>query len=73
MITNNTTGQTLKFNRGLKKSDKLQIYGMKPVLNNQLAFQNCNHAYLDLKVGKNSFAISGATDFTFSVDTRFYY
>lgn len=72
-ITNTTTGQTFVYNKGLKKSDKLQIYGMKPVLNNQLVFQNCNHEFLDLNVGKNSFTISGATDFSFSVSTHFYY
>lgn len=72
-ITNTTTDQTFKYNKGLKSSDKLQIYGMKPVLNNQLVFQDCNHAYLDLNVGKNTFIISGASGFTFSVATRFYY
>lgn len=72
-INNNTTGQAFKLNKTLSKSDTLQLYGMKPMVNHKSVFGSGNHAYLDLAKGKNQFTISGATDLTLDISTRFYY
>lgn len=72
-ITNKTTNQVFKLTRGLSSSDKLEIYGSKPLVNGVSAFQNCNHAYLDYAVGKNSMTISGATNWILDISTHFYY
>lgn len=73
VITNKTTGQTFQLYRALNTGNTFQLYGMKPVIDSQGVYANGNHAYLDLAVGKNEFEIIGATDWTLSVSTRFYY
>lgn len=72
-IKNDTTNQTWTLNRKLTKNDQLIINGMVPVVNNTMVFEQCNHSYLDYSIGKNQIEISGATDFSISFETRFYY
>lgn len=72
-IRNKTTGQVFEFNRNLTSGNKLELYGMRPVVDGTSAFKDGNHAYLDLAVGKNEFEISGASNWTLTVSTRFYY
>lgn len=72
-ITNTTTNQTFQLNKSLSTGNLLQLYGMKPVVDNVGCYQNGNHAYLDLAVGKNTFNLSGASDWSLDVSTRFYY
>ncbi|MCV2505648.1 phage tail family protein [Melissococcus plutonius] len=72
-IKNNRTNQTWAFKRKLTKQDQLLIEGMVPSVNNALAFNQCNHSYLDYLIGDNQIEISGTDDFTISFDTRFYY
>lgn len=73
VITNKTTGQSFEFSKALKSTNKLKIYGMKPVLDGVPAFKDSNHEYLDLSTGKNEFEVTGASNWTISFDTRFYY
>lgn len=72
-ITNKTTNQTFEFNRVLTSSDDLEIYGLKPLVNDEMAFQDSNHEFLDLAVGKNEFTVAGASNWTLDIGTRFYY
>lgn len=72
-IVNKTTNQTFEFNKALTSGQKLQIYGIKPVLDGVSAFKDSNHAYLDLAVGRNDFTVSGATNWKLDITTRFYY
>nr|WP_153381930.1 phage tail domain-containing protein [Companilactobacillus mishanensis] len=73
VIKNKTTNQTFEFNRSLNSGNSLQIYGMKPVVDGVSAFQDSNHEFLDLAVGKNDFSISGASNWSLYITTRFYY
>lgn len=72
-IKNLTTGQEFVLNRALSLSDTLIIAGLVPIVNGSQDYGASNHAYLDLARGWNEFQISGATNFTISFDTRFYY
>ncbi|KRK90526.1 phage tail domain-containing protein [Companilactobacillus futsaii] len=72
-IENKTTDQTLTFKKALNGGNKLQIYGLKPVLDGVSAFQYSNHEFLDFAVGKNEIVVSGASNWTISFTTRFYY
>lgn len=73
VIKNKTTNQEFEFNKSLSSSQKLQIYGMKPILDGVSAYQNCNHEFLDLAVGKNEFEVIGANNWSLNINTRFYY
>ena len=72
-IENVTTGQTFTLNRALTASDSLILKGLVPIVNGSQDYGASNHAYLDLAVGWNEFKITGASSFTISFDTRFYY
>lgn len=72
-LTNKTTNQTFELNRSLTSGSKLELYGMRPVVDGMSAFKDGNHAFLDLAVGKNQFSISGVSNWTLTVSTRFYY
>lgn len=72
-ITNKTTSQTLTINHALKKTDKLVIEGLVPYVNGTQIYKDCNHAYLDFMRGWNDITVSGASDFTISFETHFYY
>lgn len=72
-IENVTTGQTFTLNRSLTSSDTMELVGLVPIVNGSQDYGDSNHAYLDLAVGWNEFEISGASNFTISFDTHFYY
>ncbi|ULQ49060.1 phage tail domain-containing protein [Liquorilactobacillus nagelii] len=72
-IENATTGQTFTLSRALTASDSLILKGLVPIVNGSQDYGASNHAYLDLAVGWNEFKITGASSFTISFDTRFYY
>ncbi len=72
-IENVTTGQTFTLSRALTASDSLILKGLVPIVNSSQDYGASNHAYLDLVAGWNEFKITGASSFTISFDTRFYY
>jgi len=72
-IKNVTTGQEFILNRSLSLSDTLTIVGLVPIVNESQDYGASNHAYLDLARGWNKFQITGATNFTISFNTHFYY
>ena len=72
-IKNITTGQEFVLTRSLGLFDSLIIVGLVPIVNGSQDYGDSNHAYLDLAVGWNEFRITGATNFTISFDTHFYY
>ena len=72
-IKNVATDQEFILNRSLNSSDSLIIAGLVPIVNGSQDYGASNHAYLDLAVGWNEFQITGATNFTISFDTHFYY
>lgn len=72
-ITNKTTGQTFEFSRSLDTGNTLILDGLIPIEDDQQMYYASNHGYIDFKKGWNEFEIDGATDFTVSFNTRFYY
>lgn len=72
-ITNKTTGQAFEFSRSLDTGNTLILDGLIPIEDDMQMYYASNHGYIDLKKGWNEFEISGATDFTVSFNTRFYY
>ena len=72
-ITNKTTGQPFKLNRGVSRSDTVIINGIMPLVNAQQAYKDSNHGYLDFAIGENQIHIDGASNFDVKFDTRFYY
>lgn len=72
-IKNKTTNQIWSYNRSLSEDDHLVIQGMIPIVNGILSFEHCNHSYLDYAIGWNEIEVSGATNFSLSFETRFYY
>jgi hypothetical protein len=72
-IKNKTTSQTLTINHVLKKTDKLEITGLVPYVNGTQIYKDCNHEYLDFMKGWNDLEITGASSFTISFETHFYY
>ena len=74
-ITNNTTGQSINVYKALTANDTLIWKGLVPVLNGSQIYGNglSDHGYLDLAKGWNDIVVSGATNFTISFETRFYY
>ena len=72
-ITNKTTEQTFEFSRSLDTGNTLILDGLIPIEDDQQMYYASNHGYIDFKKGWNEFEIDGATDFTVSFNTRFYY
>ncbi|MEK1411284.1 phage tail family protein [Limosilactobacillus fermentum] len=72
-ITNQTTNQSLKITHQLNPSDNLVIAGFMPTVNGTTIYGDSDHGYLDFARGDNDIHIDGATSFTISFDTRFYY
>ena len=72
-ITNQTTNQSLTITKSLSGNDTLVITGFMPTLNGTPIYGNSDHGYLDFVRGNNQIHIDGATSFTISFDTRFYY
>ena len=72
-ISNKTTGQSFKLNRGVSRADTVIINGIMPLVNAQQAYKDSNHGYLDFAIGENQIHIDGASNFDVKFDTRFYY
>lgn len=74
-LMNNSTGQTFKYNQPLSVNDTLQLIGIVPIVNGQQKMGSgySNREFLDFKRGDNNITVSGASDFTISFETRFYY
>lgn len=72
-ITNQTTNQSLKISKSLSGNDTLVITGFMPAVNGTPIYGDSDHGYLDFARGNNDIHIDGATSFTISFDTRFYY
>lgn len=72
-ITNQTTNQSLKISKSLSASDTLTITGFMPTVNGTPVYGDSDHGYIDFVRGNNQIHIDGATSFTISFDTRFYY
>lgn len=72
-IQNVTTGQTFELNRTLTSGDTLVLNGLVPIVNGSQDYGDSNHAYLDWAVGWNEYQITGATNFSISFETHFYY
>ena len=73
-IENVTTGQKFTLTHGLAKdANSMILNGLVPFIDTQQVYSLSNHAYLDLAVGWNEFKITGASNFTISFDTHFYY
>lgn len=72
-ITNQTTNQSLSINHQLSSSDNLVIVGFMPAVNGTPIYGESDHGYIDFVRGDNDIHIDGATSFTISFNTRFYY
>lgn len=72
-ITNKTTDQKINYSRALTSNDTLIIDGLIPIENDQQMYYASDHGYIDFKKGWNDIQITGATNFTVSFDTKFYY
>lgn len=72
-ISNKTTGQSFKLNRGVSRADTVIINGIMPLVNGEQAYKDSNHGYLDFAIGENQIHIDGASNFDVKFDTRFYY
>ena len=73
ILTNLTTGQSLKITKAISSSDQVVIQGFIPLINGQQAYGDSNHGYLDFRTGDNKLHIDGASNFNLKFETRFYY
>lgn len=74
-ITNRTTSQTFTYKKPINTSDDFKLIGLVPIMNGiqRLGNDYSSRSFIDLARGYNNFEISGASDFTISFETRFYY
>lgn len=72
-ITNNTTGETYRFNGPLSATDTLVIKGVRTLKNGVSAFRNTNFKLLTLAVGNNHFTVTGGTIQSVAFNFRFLY
>ncbi|XRJ96319.1 phage tail domain-containing protein [Latilactobacillus sakei] len=74
-LRNETTGQEWNFYMSLKRADNLVINGLIPTKNAAQCYGNglSDHGYIDFAPGHNKMTLTGATNFTVSFETRFYY
>lgn len=72
-ITNKTTGQTFEFSRSLNTGNTLILDGLIPIEDDMQMYYASNHGFIDFKKGWNEISVAGASDFTISFKTRFYY
>lgn len=61
-VTNRTTGDVFKYNKPLKKGNKILISGIYPYLDGNRCGIDTNHGVITLAEGYNDFEITGATD-----------
>ncbi|ETA75098.1 phage tail domain-containing protein [Ligilactobacillus equi] len=72
-IKNNTTNQSVSYNRSLSKDKTLTIHGLVPIEDNQQMYYASDHGFIDFTVGWNELEVVGASDFTIKFRTKFYY
>lgn len=72
-IANKSTNQAYIYNKPLTKQNTLLIKGIQTTVDGKLAFINTNQVFLDFERFWNDIEISGASNFTISFETRFYY
>lgn len=72
-LTNNTTGQTFKFNKQIVSGDTLLIHNDTVTLNNQPCERDTNHESIDLAQGYNDITLSGLSGAKCIFDFPFIY
>ncbi|CAH1853335.1 MULTISPECIES: phage tail domain-containing protein [Convivina] len=74
-IRNSTTGQLFNYKKSLSSSDEFQLVGIVPIINGQQRLGNdfSDRGFVDFVKGDNQITISGASNFSISFNTRFYY
>lgn len=72
-ITNATTNQAFQLQGQYTPEDTIELKGLVPTVNQIQQYAKSNHEYLDFAKGWNQIIIDGASDFTISFKTRFYY
>ena len=74
-IKNNTTNQSFSYKKAIASSDSFQLIGLVPIVNGiqRLGNDYSSRSFLDFVQGYNDIEISGASGFTISFETRFYY
>ena len=74
-IRNKTTNQSFTYKKALTDNDSFQLIGLVPIVNGiqRLGNDYSSRSFLDFAQGYNDMEISGASGFTISFETRFYY
>lgn len=72
-ITNETTGDVWSYSGSTAAGDIILLKGVQSLKNDASIFRDTNKKLLTFAPGVNRLTISGATDFTLSVRTRFYF
>jgi hypothetical protein len=72
-ITNKTTGEQWKYNGNTTANDVLLLKGVRSLKNGSSIFGSTNKKLIGFAPGWNDFEITGATDFTIEIRTRFYF
>lgn len=75
IIKNNTTNQSFYYKQAISNSDSFQLIGLVPIVNGiqRLGNDYSSRSFLDFARGYNDIEILGASGFTISFETRFYY
>ena len=74
-IINHTTEQSFTYKKALTTNDDFKLIGLVPVVNGiqRLGNDYSSRSFLDFAQGYNDIEIVGASNFTISFETRFYY
>lgn len=74
-IKNNTTNQSFSYKKAIASSDSFKLIGLVPIVNGiqRLGNDYSSRSFLDFARGYNDIEILGASGFTISFETRFYY
>lgn len=72
-ITNKTTGDVWTYNGSSVEDDTILLKGVRSTKNGNSIFGQTNHKLISFAPGWNDFEITGATDFTITIRTRFYF
>ena len=72
-VENLTNGDKFRYEKELRKKDKLVLSGVFPLLNGEHAGKDTNHEIIRINGGKNNFKIYGAEKFTITFDFHFLY
>lgn len=72
-IENMTTGDKFRYEKELRKKDKLELSGVFPLLNGEHVGKDTNHDVIRIASGKNNIKIYGAEKFKITFDFNFLY